>query len=408
MSAAASARPASAPAVAEHPVAAHDPDPRAYFEHVLGAACLRGNRVDRLKNGDAIFPAMLEAIEDARDTIEFVTYVYWQGDIARRFADALAERAEAGVAVRVVLDGIGARPMDRDLVGRMVDAGVQVRWFRPPTTWRVWRWVHRTHRKVLVCDGRVGFTGGVGIAREWEGDAQDPEHWRDDHFRVEGPAVRALRAAFASNWAEIERRQPFGPDSPTVQHDLERAGDARVHVVRATSSFGQNDVAATVEAALRIARRRVRIATAYFAPDRPYGELLIEAVRRGVEVEVMAPGRHSDSRVSQRAGQRRYDALLDAGVRLWSYERTMLHRKVLLVDDVAAVVGSPNLNHRSLKKDDELCLVVHDAALIATLHADYEADLRDCEAIDPERWARRGGWRRFTERLAAWLFGGHV
>lgn len=384
------------------------PDELAYFEAVLGAMATEGNQITHLKNGDEIFPAMLAAIRQAQHTIEFVTFVYWQGEIAHTFAEALAAKAQAGVDVKVVLDGIGAHPIKDKLVEKMKDSGVQVVWFRPPKTWRLWRLAHRTHRKLLICDGDVGFTGGVGIAEEWTGDAEGPGSWRDDHYRVEGPAVSALRAGFVTNWAEITRDLPFEPDDTSNPGHQQAPGDAWVHVIRATASFGQNDIATIIQAAIRSARRRLRIATAYLVPDGPHVKMLADAAARGVQVELMAPGQHSDSTLSQLAGQRWYAALLEAGVKLWSYEKTMLHRKAILIDDTLSIIGSPNLNHRSLSKDDELCMLVHDRDLNATLSADYDEDIEGCEPIDPQRWARRGWLQRVKERLASWFFKGQV
>lgn len=392
MSAAADAEPG--------PIKGHGPahaGPRQTLEAVLGIPFTDGNRVEVLRNGDEIFPAMLDAIAAARSSIDFLTFVYWTGDIARRFADALSKQARAGVAVRVLLDGIGARPMRHDLIEEMEAAGVEVRWFRKPPAWRVWSLDNRTHRKVLVVDGAVAFTGGVGIAEEWEGDARNPSEWRDSHFRVEGPAVQGIHGAFWGNWMEVEQ---------TIQEALSavrpqgRPGDASVQIVRSTASIGWSDIAMLIDCLICLAEKRLRICTAYFAPDDMTVRQLIGAAERGVAVEIMIPGKHIDTRTSELAGSEAFTPLMQAGVTMWRYQRTMLHTKVITVDGGIACIGSPNLNQRSMRQDDEVAMVVDDAALVRTLDAHFDEDLTACEAIRLHRWRDRGPLRRIREGLA--------
>ena len=370
---------------------------RTRLEGLLGMPFADGNRIDALRNGRQIFPAMLEAIRAAETSVEFVTFIYWSGEIAQTMADALTERAQAGVAVRVVLDAFGAGPMSQDLLERMSSGGVEVRWFRPLTTWKAWKIGHRTHRKVLVVDGRVGFTGGVGIAAEWEGDAGDPSHWRDTHFRVEGPAVAGLRAAFFSNWAETDRsavREVL--DTPP----LGNAGGAAIQVVRSTACFGWSDIATVLDGLIALARRRIRISTAYLAPDEYWVDAVRRAVARGVDVEVMIPGPHTDKRVSELAGTDGIIAFLEAGVRLFRYQPTMLHSKIMLVDDDVVCIGSANLNQRSILKDDELVLVVVDRTLAETLGGHFDEDLARCEESSLQMFRQRGPVRRLREWVA--------
>lgn len=370
---------------------------RPRLEGLLGIPFSDGNEVVALRNGCRIFPAMLEAVEQAEATIELVTFVYWTGEIAELMADALARQARRGVQVRVVLDAFGAAPMSRALLDHMTEAGVQIRWFRPFKSWKVWQASHRTHRKVLVVDGKVGFTGGVGIATEWGGDARDPSEWRDTHFRVRGPAVVGLRAAFFSNWAETDRSAVCELLDTPAQPEV---GPAAVQVVRSTACFGWSDAATMLDALLALARRRVRIATAYFAPDQPWVEAFTKAIARGVEVEVLMPGPHTDKRVSELASAEPIETLLEAGVRFWRFQPTMLHSKILLVDDELACVGSANFNQRSILKDDEVAMVVIDPELAATLHEHYEEDLRRSEAMTLERFSARGPLRRLRELVA--------
>ncbi|MFN3232253.1 MAG: phospholipase D-like domain-containing protein [Alphaproteobacteria bacterium] len=374
------------------------------FEAALGAPFTHGNQISVLKNGDEIFPAMLSAIEDAQVSIEFLTFIYWKGEIAERLATTLANKAKRGVDTRVILDAYGAYAMPRSLVQMMEISGVQVHWFRPLRFGRLSSAHHRTHRKVLVIDGRTGFTGGVGVAKEWEGNAQSPTDWRDTHFRITGPAVDGLRSAFIGNWAETAR--PVTLSSPAiVDHDT--SGSAMVQTVRSTASFGWSDIATMIDTAINVARKRVRIATAYFVPDDDTVQLLCDTARRGVEIEIMLPGTYSDQRVSRLASEAAFSPLLDAGIKLWSYERTMLHCKIMLIDDDLCCVGTANFNQRSMRQDDELALVVCDHALVAELDGHFEEDLGASERILSAHWRRRSLLQRIKER-AVRLVHGHV
>jgi cardiolipin synthase A/B len=378
---------------------------RRALEGLLGVPATEGNAIDVLRNGDRIFPAMFEAIETATSTIDFLTFVYWQGSIGREMAALLAERAEAGVRVRVILDALGAFTMDRGLVERMIGVGAHVEWFRPLNKARFWEANHRSHRKVLICDEDVAFTGGIGIADEWRGDARGPGEWRDTHFRIRGPAVDGLRAAFVQNWAETGR--------PLLDEGVDRfpvqplAGPSVAQVVRGAAQTGWSDVATLVRALLALAKDRVRITTAYFVPDEATCDALAATARRGVEVDVLIPGPHVDKRFVQLASQSQYDRLLEAGVRLWSYQVTMLHAKVITVDRTVATVGSANFTSRSLLLDDEVNVVVFDPDVVAVLDADFETDLAVSEPVDPAAWPDRSLAQRALEAVAG-LGGRHM
>ena len=368
---------------------------RRALEGLLGVPATEGNHVDVLRNGDEIFPAMLDAIGGAEQTIDFATYVYWTGDIADRFAAACCARAKAGVRVRILLDAVGAYAMDRQLVTSMEEAGCHVEWFRPPTSvQRVRQIDHRTHRKVLICDEEIAFTGGVGIAEEWEGDARDPSEWRDTHIRVRGPAVDGLRAAFVSNWAETG--QPLFDEADRFP-DQPQPGPSLVQVVRAEAGYGWGEMATVMAALLQLVQHQLRITTAYFVPDERFVELLQDAARRGVEVDVLVPGRYADKRIVQAAGQADYAPLLEAGVRIWEYQRTMLHAKVLTADGVVACVGSANFDQRSMGGNDEANLVVLDDDVVAELDDHFASDLALSERIDPHEWSKRGPLQRAAE-----------
>ncbi|MFF9063749.1 phosphatidylserine/phosphatidylglycerophosphate/cardiolipin synthase family protein [Streptomyces sp. NPDC014891] len=386
-------RPADAPDGSDEP-AERIQRIRRRLERLIGIAATEGNGVRPLRNGDEIFAAMLAAIDGARHTIDMMTFVYWRGEIARRFADALTDRARAGVRVRLLLDGFGSRLIEKDLLDRMSDAGVEVAWFRKPLYLSPLKQNHRCHRKVLVVDERTAFTGGVGIAEEWCGDARNPGEWRDTHVEVTGPAVDGIAAAFAQNWAECHP-ELFDERDRFVDH--EHSGDAIVQVVRGSASFGWQDMQTLMRVIFESAEERVRLATAYFAPDTYFVELLCATARRGVQVEILLPGPHTDKRVCQLAGERHYEALIACGVRIHHYQPTMMHAKVMTMDGVVSLIGSTNFNRRSLDHDEEVMLAVMDTEFTATLDAQYDEDLEVSEPIRPDRWKRRSLLRRAGE-----------
>ncbi len=377
---------------------------RRRLEVVIGTPFTEGNALTVLRNGDQIFPAMLDAIREARSTIDLMTFVYWQGDVARDFAQAMSERAAAGVRVRLLIDALGGRLIEKDLVGQMERAGVQVEWFRRPLLKSPFKSNHRLHRKVCVVDGRVGFTGGVGIAEEWCGDARNEDEWRDTHLRVEGPAVDGLQSAFIQDWAESGRplyddRDRF-PEQP-------RPGASTVQIVRGSASLGWDDMQSAFQLLLGSVQDRLRIATAYFAPDDAFLDTLCAAPARGVEVDLLLPGPHADKRVCQLASESAYARLVDCGVRVWNFQPSMMHAKVMTVDGTAAVVGSSNFNRRSLDHDEEVVLIALDGDVTATLDAHLDEDLARSEQIDLTRWQNRSRPQRAletaTKPIRRWL-----
>ncbi|WP_369274999.1 phosphatidylserine/phosphatidylglycerophosphate/cardiolipin synthase family protein [Streptomyces sp. R11] len=388
--------PTSAPAAASAPATAQERVTRIRrrLERLIGIAATEGNALTALRNGDEIFPAMLASIRSAEHTVDMMTFVYWKGDIAHEFAQALADRARAGVRVRLLLDGFGSRLIEKDLLREMDQAGVQVIWFRRPLALSPFKQNHRCHRKVLVVDERTAFTGGVGIAEEWCGNARDEHEWRDTHVEVRGPAVDGIAAAFAQNWAEchdelFDDRDRFIPHRPQ--------GDSVVQVVRGSAGFGWQDMQTLIRVMLESAEDRFRLATAYFSPDAHFVDLLCATARRGVQVEILLPGPHTDKRVCRLAGQHHYDALTACGVKIYQYQPTMLHTKVITVDGVAALVGSTNFNRRSLDHDEEIMLAVLDQEFTATLDSHFAEDLESATLIREERWKRRSLLQRARE-----------
>ncbi|MFE6787143.1 phosphatidylserine/phosphatidylglycerophosphate/cardiolipin synthase family protein [Streptomyces sp. NPDC057680] len=367
---------------------------RRRLERLIGIAATEGNSLTALRNGDEIFHAMLAAIRGAEHTVDMMTFVYWRGDIAHEFAKALAERARAGVRVRLMLDGFGCRLIEKQELDLMSEAGVDVSWFRKPLLLSPLKQNHRCHRKVLVVDERTAFTGGVGIAEEWCGDARNENEWRDTHVQVTGPAVDGLAAAFAQNWAECHD-ELFDDRDRFV--DGEHHGDSVVQVVRGSASFGWQDMQTLIRVVLESAEERVRLTTAYFAPDSYFTGLLCDAARRGVAVEILLPGPHTDKRVCQLAGQRYYEDLTACGVKIYQYQPTMLHAKTITVDGIASLVGSTNFNRRSLDHDEEVMLAVLDRDFTATLDGHFDEDLSKSEQIQRGRWKRRDLLQRARE-----------
>jgi cardiolipin synthase len=367
---------------------------RRRLERLIGVAATEGNTLTALRNGDEIFAAMLTAIRRAEHTVDMMTFVYWRGDIAREFAEALAERARAGVRVRLLLDGFGSRLIETEQLETMERAGVQVAWFRKPLYLSPLKQNHRCHRKVLVVDEEIAFTGGVGIAQEWCGDARDETEWRDTHVEVRGPAVDGVAAAFAQNWAECHD-ELFDERDRFIEHRPQ--GDAIVQVVRGSASIGWQDMQTLIRVMLESAEERFRLATAYFSPDAYFVELLCAAARRGVRVEILLPGPHTDKRVCQLAGQHHYEDLIACGVKIYQYQPTMMHAKVITVDGVAALIGSTNFNRRSLDHDEEIMLAVLDDVFTSTLDDHFDADVQVSEPVRAGRWKRRSVVQRARE-----------
>ena len=369
------------------------------LESVLGRPVTEGNDIEILRNGHEIFPAMLEAIGKAERSIDLLTFIYWTGEIGTIFAEALADRARNGVRVRVLLDAMGAWHLDTKVTDVMSDAGCDVRWFRQLDKKDALNANNRTHRKVLVVDELTSFTGGVGIADEWNGDARDESEWRDTHFKVVGPATDGLRAAFLDNWAET------GTD--LIDYEIDefplqpRTGDLDVQVVLGMAEAGNSDIWNLFRVLIDCAEHELRISTAYFTPDDEIISRLCDAADRGVRVDVMVPGPHADKRFVQVAGEKQYERLLGCGVHIHSFQPSMLHAKIVLIDGIMTVVGSANFNKRSTEFDDEVVLVVFDEAFTAELGRHYEEDLERCKDLDPSRWEDRSMLQRLQEKLSS-------
>ena len=366
-------------------------------EALTGAPVSTGNDAEILINGDQIFPAYIGAIREARETVNMLTYAYWRGDIANEVAEALCEKARGGVECNVILDALGAAKMHRELVNKMREAGVQVCFFRPPKPYAVKRLQHRTHRKLLIVDGTVGFTGGVGIAEEWTGNAEDPDHWRDTHVRVRGPVVRGLQGAFAENWLECTGEVLAGDRYLPYIEPVEDGGP--MQVMRSSATMGDTNAEALVYLALAAAKRSIELTSAYFVPRPAFTDALVEAAERGVEMRILVPGSHIDKEFVRTAGRAAYDALIAAGIEIYEYCPTMLHAKTLTVDGMWASVGSVNFDNRSFQLHDEVTLCVQSERFAGELHEVFERDLEVSERIDPDGWANRPVTQRARERV---------
>lgn len=366
---------------------------------LLGPALKDGNRVTCFSNGDAIFKAMLDAIAGARRTISFETYIYWSGQIGSRFVEAFSERARAGVKVHVLLDWAGSSSMDDAMVDALVAAGAVVEKYHKPHWYSLSRMNNRTHRKLLVVDGCVGFTGGVGIADLWLGNAEDPDHWRDSHYRLEGPAVAQMQAAFMDNWMKavgtVLHGEEYFPELPKV-------GEALAQVFKSSPGEGSESVRLMYLLSIASARHSVRIAAAYFVPDDLSLATLVEAAKRGVKIEVILPGKTTDTELTRKASSSRWGTLLEAGVAIFEYQPTMFHCKVMIVDESWVSVGSTNFDSRSFRLNDEANLNVFDAAFAADQIRIFEDDKAHSRRVNLEEWTNRP-WREKALEHAAGL-----
>lgn len=373
-----------------------DPQFKREMSVLLGPAILPGNRIDVLNNGREIFPAMLEAIRSAQHTITFETYIYWSGEIGREFSDALSERARARVDVRVTIDWGGSLKMDHALVDTMTEAGVDVHRYRPLAWYNLHRINNRTHRKLLVIDGRIGFTGGVGVADQWMGDAQDPDHWRDTHHRIEGPVVAQVQTAFNDNWIKTTGRVVNGA---RYYPALEAVGDSDAQLFVASPAGGSESMHLMYLIAIAAACSTIDLAAAYFVPDALITRALLEARSRGVSIRVLLPGKHIDAVSVRLASKASWEPLLQAGIEIHEYQPTMLHTKLLIIDGLLVSVGSTNFDIRSFRLNDEASLNVYDRTLAARMTEVFERDLQRAEQYSLERWRARPLRQKLGEKL---------
>jgi cardiolipin synthase len=366
----------------------------------LGPSVVEGNHVETLLNGDEIFPAMLKAITEATRTITMETYIYWGGETGRQFAEALSQRARAGLKVHVLVDWVGSSKMEDSLIVLMETAGVEFRKYRPLRWYNLGRINNRSHRKLLVADGRIGFTGGVGIADVWTGNAQDPAHWRETHFRIEGPAVAQMQATFMDNWIKATGTVLHGPD---YFPPLAAAGAEPAQVFSSSPAGGSESMRLMYLLAITAAERSIDLSSAYFVPDRLTGEALVSALKRGVRLRVIVPGPYIDTKIVRSASRARWGELLASGAQIFEYQPTMYHVKVLIVDSLMVSVGSTNFDPRSFGLNDEANLNIYDAGFALRQTDIFERDLTRSQRVTLESWRARPIREKLMERLASLL-----
>jgi cardiolipin synthase len=357
-----------------------------------------GNLVKVLQNGDQFFPPLLADIAAARESIHIESYIWWKGTICDQLAGALAAKAKQGVEVRLMVDASGGHKMDDRLAELMTGAGVKLVRFHKPTIGNWGRLNNRDHRKEMIIDGRIAYVGGYGFAQEWTGNAQDKDHWRDTGVRLQGPIVNRLQAAFCENWIEETGEIPAG--DKYFPH-LPVAGSTPAHLAYTSPTGGVSSVQVLYYLAIKAARHEIIIQNPYLLPDDDAIDALAEAVRRGVEVKVMVPATTStDSPIVQHASHHRFGLLMQKGVKIWEYKKTLLHQKVIVVDGVWSCVGSTNFDRRALQLNDEISLGILDPAIAAQLRAAFADDLRHAEPRSFDQWHHRGIWHKFVDGIA--------
>jgi cardiolipin synthase len=361
------------------------------------APIVGGNRLTLLLNGEQIYPAILDAIRGAQRTITYAQYSYEDGPIAREVAEALAERCRNGVRAHVLLDGVGTITMPRDFTELMEQAGCQVVVFRPLGPFGIAKANNRNHRRILVVDGRIGFTGGSGVSSKWMGNGRIADHWRDTDIQVEGPAVEYLQGGFAENWVEATGAVLGGVDY--FPRPIEPKGKMYAQVIRSGPQGGSYAMYTTFLLALSSARRSIKITNPYVLLDETMTDVLLQAARRDVRVSFLVPA-VSDHPLVRHAGRRQFGRLLEAGIEIHEYTAALLHAKTMVIDSLWATVGSTNLDHRSFKINDELNVVAYDRELARQLEKVFEDDLRYSKRITLESWRNRGFRGRLFELLA--------
>jgi cardiolipin synthase len=384
----------------EHRYDVADPQFLRSMDVLLGPALLPGNKVDTLVNGDQIFPAMLAAIRSAKRTVSFQSYIYWKGDIGRQFAEALSERARAGVKVHVLLDWAGSHKMDEDSVNEMGRAGVEIMKYHRPQWFKYRHLNHRTHRKLLVVDGRIGFTGGVGVADEWSGNAQDKDHWRDTHYRIEGPTVAQLQGAFGDNWTKATGAVLHGDGYFPA---IEPRGAFPAQMFKSSVEGGAESMQLMYLLSIAASKSTLDLSMAYFIPDSHTMDHLVAALKRGVRMRIILPGRENDSWLVRRASRAHWGRLLENGGEIYEYEPTMFHCKVLVIDGLWTSVGSTNFDSRSFSLNDEANLNVYDRTFAARQVAEFENDLRRSKRITHEAWRSRPWYDKALDHAIAFF-----
>jgi len=382
---------------------ADDPQFPGYTAVLLGADATGGNQYAVLTNGDQIFPSMLAAVNGARRRISFETYIFNKGSVGEQFTQAFEAAARRGVQVNLVVDAMGSNKIPKEWQERLKAAGVKVGEFGQPKWYALEELNYRTHRKILVVDGRIGFTGGVGLDDQWLGHAQDKEHWRDTMVRIEGPVVRLMEGAFNENFIETS-----GPVTPSVDppEQIPAAPLDSAMVLRSSPSGGSNDLKRLYLLAIAAARRTLDICSPYFVTDESTEWALREARQRGVHVRILVERDLTDAKPVKYASREAYQRLMDTGIEIYEYQPTMMHTKVIVVDGAWSMFGSANFDNRSLELNDEMNVAVSDKALSARLLQDFEQDLGVSRRLDPAQWRQRSTLEKSREYF--WSYFGEI
>jgi len=367
----------------------------AVSQHVLG-----DNEMTLLKNGVEIFPALFEAMAAARESIHFSTFIYESGRVPDRFADALSAAARRGIEVRVVLDSRGSKTIRPELIAKMREAGCKVRWFRS-IQWFNWaKYNHRSHRKLLIVDGKLAFTGGVGIADEWDGNGDSPAHWRDTHVRIAGPAVAVVQAAFVDTWNEATGELPIGEKAFPI---LARAGSVVICAIQSNPTNATSDARRSMAALIAGSSRRLWISNAYFIPTRPFVKALSAAKARGVDVKILMPGPYHDQPAVRRASRRTWRALLRGQVELYEFQPTMIHTKTLVVDGAVTSIGSINFDPRSFALNAEFGVVALDKRIAVRMEEAFITDLALARRVTSEELRRLSVRDELLDTICYWV-----
>ena len=379
----------------EHTVDVESPDFLPSITGATGASSTDGNKVEVLTNGARFYPSMLDAINGAQHSVTLEAFIFWGGETGRKFADALVQKARAGVPVKLLLDSVGSsRYKNFSVIRELEEGGCRIGWYHPIKFLFLNRFDNRTHREILIVDGRVGFTGGAGVADQWAGDAEDAEHWRDTQVRVEGPAVSTLQTAFSLKWLETTNELVSGPAYfPAVS----TAGPLSVQTILSEPETRSSPARILYFLSIMSARKTILIANPYFIPDDAAIRLLRDARRRGVEVKIMVAGDNNDHTAARRNSSRLYGELLEAGVEVYEYDRTMMHHKYMVCDGVWSTIGTINFDNLSFALNDEDNVCVYDRDFAAQLTQMFERDTAACNKIDLEKWRNRGLMTRAVE-----------
>ncbi|MCM3878479.1 MAG: phospholipase D-like domain-containing protein [Vicinamibacterales bacterium] len=385
----------------EHEFGVEDPEFLASIAGATGVPFSEGNRLEILNNGDQFYPAMLNAIAGAELSITIEAYIYWAGDIGLAFARALAGKAQSSVRVKILLDAIGSSTIGDEILEILERGGCQLAWHNPVHLYKVGRLNHRTHRKSLIVDGRIGFTGGAGIADEWSGNAQDSKHWRDVQIRIEGPAVLPLQTGFAQNWMRATGELVSGPlfYPPMEAHP----GSLALQTIMSSPETGASAVRTLYYLSIGSAHKSIYIANPYFVPDQSAIDILGEARTRGVDVRVMVAGIYNDTWLARQNSIRLYGPLLEAGIQVLEYNHTMLHQKTMVVDGVWGTVGTTNFDNRSFAQNDENNVCFYDRVLAGELESMFMADLPHCDVVTLDAWRNRSAWAKTQQFIASLL-----